>query len=136
MVERVVPPTTVMALANISPSASTRNLAEPLTESDNKLESAAAEEGLIIKLAPKGLAPDTPVLQEPKVCTKVGAKLETNFPLKVLVAVVLVTVKEVKVEVPAVRVPEMVALPEKSPVVPEKDEVVMVAPMMEALVTL
>ena len=42
VVERVVPPTTVMALANISPSASTRNLAEPLTESDNKLESAAA----------------------------------------------------------------------------------------------
>ena len=91
---------------------------------------------MIIKLAPRGLAPDTPVLQEPKVWANDGAKLETNFPLKVLVAVVLVTVKEVKVEVPAVRVPEMVALPEKSPVVPEKDEVVMVAPMMEALVTL
>ena len=46
VVERVVPPTTVMALAKTSPSASTRNLAEPLTESDKRLESAVADEGI------------------------------------------------------------------------------------------
>ena len=87
VVERVVPPTTVMALAKTSPSASTRNLAEPFTESDNKFESEATEEGLIIKLAPKGLAPATPTLQEPKLCAKVGAKPTTVCPLKVEVAV-------------------------------------------------
>src|SRR3989344_5423071 len=87
VLERVVPPTTVTPLAKISPSASTKNLAEPLTESDNKLESAVAEEGLIIKLAPKGLDPATPALQEPKLCAKVGANPETNCPPKVEVAV-------------------------------------------------
>ena len=90
VVERVVPPTTVMALAKLSPSASTRNLAEPLTESDKRLESAVADEGLIIKLAPRGLAPAAPTLQEPKLCAKVGAKPATVCPLKVEVAAVLV----------------------------------------------
>ena len=64
-----------------------------MTESDNKFESAEADEGLIIKLAPKGLAPDTPELQEPKLCAKVGAKPAVNCPLKVEVAVVLVAWK-------------------------------------------
>src|SRR3989338_833109 len=93
VVERVVPPTTVTALAKTSPSASTKNLAEPLTESDNKLESEAAEEGLMAKLAPKGLAPDAPTLQEPKLCAQVGANPATNCPLKVEVAVVEVAWK-------------------------------------------
>src|SRR3989338_3152501 len=88
VVERVVPQTIVTPLAKISPSASTRNLAEPLTDRDNKLESEAAEEGLIIKLAPKGLAPAAPTLEEPKLCAQVGANPETNCPLKVEVAVV------------------------------------------------
>src|SRR3989338_7811684 len=87
VVERGVPPTTVTALAKISPSASTRNLAEPPTESDNKFESEAAEEGLMIKLAPKGLAPAAPTLHEPKLCVKVGANPETSCPPKVEVAV-------------------------------------------------
>src|SRR3990167_1996531 len=93
VLERVVPPTTVTPLAKTSPSASTRNLAEPLTDNDNKLESAVAEEGLMAKLAPKGLAPETPTLQEPKLCARVGAKPETSCPLKVEVAAVEVAWK-------------------------------------------
>lgn len=88
VVERVTMPVVVRELEKTSPSASIRNLTEPLTAAAKRLLSAVAEAGFMMSAAPKGLAPLAPDAHEEKVWARVGAKEARSRPAKVEVAVV------------------------------------------------
>ena len=94
-VERVVPPTTVTALAKTCAFGVNQKFGrEPLTESDNKLESEAADDGLIIKLAPQRIGPRRAYAPGAETISRqVGVKPATVCPLKVEVAAVEVAGK-------------------------------------------
>ena len=94
VVERVTMPVVVRELEKTSPSASIRNLTEPLTAAEKRLLSAVAEAGFIMSAAPKGLAPLAPDVHEEKVWARVGTKETARRPAKVEVAEVEVAVKD------------------------------------------
>ena len=74
VVERVTMPVVVRELEKTSPSASIRNLTEPLMAAAKRLLSAVAEAGFMMSAAPKGLAPLAPDAHEEKVWARVGAR--------------------------------------------------------------